>query len=206
MHKERDASDLGQLLLCRPHIGGFDARTAPPRAIRYAFADALKQETHKWLEFPDVPALAFEKVKNTLQARNPETGEMATIRQYYINHGQRCRQKDPLVWAKIVAAQIEADRMIDYPGPCPIDITTDWRFDNELDIRKFIPSTVRLFREEVKVAEKLADRRIDSEHNLDDYLTDYLLVPAGQFAAALAVFPQYTDYVPRIDIVPAAKK
>lgn len=200
--KERDLTDIVSLLSCAPHVGAFDARRAPPRAIRYAFADPLKQETHEWLNISgDVPALAFEKVKDTLQALNPETGKMETMRAHYINYGQRCRKKDPLVWAKIVAAKVKANKHIDYPSPSPIGITTDWRFDNELVPREKLPSTVRLFREEVKIAPKLKDRTIDSEHNLDEYLTDYLFVLPGEFEVALKLFPQYVHYVPRLFII-----
>lgn len=200
--ESRDSTDFMKLLTCRPHTDKLDARQAPPRAKRYAFADVLKKETHRWLGFQgDIPALAFEKVKDTLTARDPESGNAATLRQHYINYGQARRRENPFAWAAPVAAQIHRDLYIDYPGPCPVDITTDWRFDNELEPRDRPPSTIRLYREEVKVAPVLADRNTDSEHNLDNYLTDYLLVPPGQFAAALKAFPQYANYTPRFILV-----
>lgn len=186
-------------------------RGAAPRARRYAFANALKTDTHRQLGFRDCPAHAFEAVKDTLVARDPHSGEVATLRAHYIRLGQEARGRDPLVWARIVAKEIWENRLCDYPGPPVVDITTDWRFENELAPRLSVapsgslawreeqaiaPTTVRLFREEVKAAAPTADRATDSEHNLDGVKTDYLLVPPGQFEAALRAFPQYEGFEP----------
>ncbi len=183
---------------------------------RYAFADALKVETHEWLKLRGCPADAFENVKNTLQCPHPLTGELATMRGHYIGYGQLRRRDDPLVWARIVAQRIAREKFSQGCRRGHLGVVTDFRFDNELlplhaelaalraneaEADEHYPAaafvlTMRLYREEVKVAPRLEDRRVDSEHNLDEYLTHFLLVPPGQFAAAIKVFPQYAQYVP----------
>jgi hypothetical protein len=180
---------------------------------RYAFADALKVETHEWLRLRGCPADAFENVKNTLQCPHPLTGELATMRGHYIGYGQLRRRDDPLVWARIVAQSIAREKFSQGVKRGHLGVVTDFRFDNELlplhaalresedegiehDPAAAFVLTMRLYREEVKVAPQLEDRRIDSEHNLDEYRTHFLLVPPGQFMAAAKVFPQYAQYEP----------
>lgn len=156
---------------------------------RFAFADALKVATHSWLKLVGCPAHAFEAVKNTMRLPDPTTGETKTIRGHYIDFGQAARRKDPLVWAAPVAKAIA-----DY-GKYTIDVTTDWRFENELAPRTHRTATIRLYRSGVPVAKALPNRENDSEHNLDNVATDYLLVPPGEFEAALKKFPQYANYI-----------
>jgi hypothetical protein len=176
-----------------------------PLVRRYALADALKRETHEWLGLRRCPPDAFERHKDTLQCPHPDTGALATIRQHYINFGQARRADDPQVWAKRVAAQIEAEKFKDSPRGL-VDVITDFRFDNELLERKYAHDfgehgqspimTMRLFRKEVRIAPKLTDRRLDSEHNLDGLRTHFLLTPPGEFVDAVLMFPQYADYRP----------
>jgi len=161
---------------------------------RFAFADALKIATHEWLGLIGCPANAFDRVKETLTVPDPSSKERKTIRQHYIDFGQMKRATDPLVWAAPVAESIASY------GKYTIDVTTDWRFDNELEPRTHRTVTIRLFRSAVQVAKALVDRRNDSEHNLDGWLTDYLLVPPGEFEQAIKKFPQYADYVSELGI------
>jgi len=183
MPKGKNVADLRHALESKEYV-----------VERFAFADALKLATHKWLGLVGCPAHAFEAVKETMLVPDPVTGELKTIRAHYIDFGQAERRKDPLVWSAPVAKAIA-----DF-GKYTIDITTDWRFDNELVTRTHRTVTVRLFRADVPIAKPVADRRFDSEHNLDDYLTDYLLVPPGEFEAALKKFPQYSGYVSEFGI------
>ena len=176
---------------------------------RYAFADALKVETHEWLGFRDCPAHAFENVKNTLLVPHPTIPYcLKTIRGHYIDYGQERRKLDPQIWAKKVVQQIVADKSI---RPQTIDIISDFRFDNELLSRQYQIegvnhdqsaesdiSTIRVHRAGVPVAAPLEDRSIDSEHNLDDFATKYLFIPPGitELGLALKRFPQYAKYEP----------
>jgi len=184
---------------------------------RYAYADALKNETHKWLGFKDCEAHSFEQMKNSLLVPHPTIPYLyKTIRGHYIDYGQERRKVDPLVWVKKVHARIEADKTAPYfDSNHPlnvthgiirpyIDVTSDFRFDNELMDRNYgalhQPKqeivTIRLHRKDVPVAMPLFDRTIDSEHNLDFLQTDYLFISGGQeeYDCALERFPQYANF------------
>lgn len=178
---------------------------------RYAFADALKNETHHWLRFVDCPVNAFENLKNTLIVPHPTIPYlMKTIRGWYIDYGQEARMKDPLVWAKIVNSSIEQEKFSECKEGL-IDIISDFRFDNELLDRTYSLgngivikqptteiTTIRLHRAAVPVAATLPDRRFDSEHNLDTFQTKYLFITPGEGEEKIAMerFPQYKNYIP----------
>jgi len=176
---------------------------------QYALAEALKKVTHSELRLQDCPANAFEHVKDTLLVADPDCPTVhRTIRQWYIAIGLRERIKDPLVWVKHVKKQIEQEKFRPeyyrtlYTG-C-IDVTSDCRFDNELLERSWangisVPiSTIRLHRAAVPMPPKQADRRIDSEHNMDEFATKYLFIPPGlvEYKTAIERFPQYAKYIP----------
>jgi hypothetical protein len=174
--------------------------------MRFAFADALKNEVHRRLGFKDCPTDTFEHVKNTLLACDPseQPPQHKTIRQHYIDHGQARRAEDPLAWAKIISHEIEGKTNgygVDYTI---VDIISDYRFRGELMSRHYPDFdqkaddvvTIRLFRASVKPAPRLADPSKDSEHNLDGETTTLIFVPPGEFPEALAAFPQYSAHVP----------
>ena len=191
---------------------------------RYAFADALKVETHNDLGLINCPANAFENVKNTMllpDVKNP--GCYKTIRKFYIDYGQMRRADDPLVWVKKVNEKIENEKFALYNVPMEqgfkgwIDVISDFRFDNELMDRfysngsfqsKHQITTIRLHRASVPVTAKLADRTIDSEHNLDGLVTKYLFIPPGlaELYLALERFPQYKNYKPIFFVLQNKKK
>jgi len=188
------------------------------RVRRYAFADNLKNTTHEWLGFTGCSANSFERVKNTMLVKTPDEASYKVIRQHYIEYGQKMRKVDSNFWVSPIVNQIQKDKFADSENSL-IDVVTDFRFDNENMPRSFgdntrlavalppekpdilrsgtpcvHPITIRLFRKEVVPAPKLADRTVDSEHNLDDLLTNYLLTPPDQFQDAIAAFPQYSYY------------
>lgn len=83
------------------------------------------------------------------------------------------------------------------------NFVTDWRFLSEIGhIEKCYPGcfdTSRLF----DAAIRPAPPDVQSEHELDFYKTDYLLVPTiEQFPLAVKAFPQYADYKLRWCIIP----
>jgi len=158
---------------------------------RFAFADALKIYTHNKLGLKDCPAHAFENVKDT--ALFPMGSELKTMRDYYKQYAQEARSKNPLTWVEIVLQQIEQE----HKSENFIDVISDWRFPNELIPRTNPVSTIRLFRKDVPIPLKASSGQEETEHALDHFQTDYLLVPPGQeeFQMALQNFPQYKDFV-----------
>ena len=178
---------------------------------RYAYADALKDSTHKYLRLENCHVHSFEQVKNSLLVQDPNKATIwKTIRQWYIDYGCWEREKDKQVWARKINSQIEKEKI-----PLKIiDMITDFRFRNEPMDRKYEEnneiihvkaadiSTIRLWRPEVKEA-PLSE---SSEHDLDNFQTKYLFVGANhkningeaydedQFQLAVDRFPQYRDF------------
>ena len=73
---------------------------------------------------------------------------------------------------------------------------TDWRYPKEYDFcqrgLRLEPRTIRIFRRNTKLSPH------KSEKALDNYLTDFLLIPMKgfkqEFKEAVKMFPQYADY------------
>jgi hypothetical protein len=186
---------------------------------KFSLDEALRVETHEWLRLRDCPADAFEQCKDTLTCLNP-TGVRKSIRQHYIDYGQAARRKDPSIWIRPVIEAIECKKFY-YPGlqKGTIDVISDWQFENELVDRQYCNEycnegsksvyepkeniiTIRLHRKDVAVPEPLADQSTDPEHNLDNFVTDYLFIPPGEEEAKLALerFPQYNNYKPMLSL------
>jgi hypothetical protein len=181
---------------------------------KFSLDEALRVETHEWLRLRDCPADAFEQCKDTLTCLNP-TGVRKSIRQHYIDYGQAARRKDTSIWIRTVLEEIEYKKF--YSGLLQgiIDVIPDWQFENELVDRQYRNQdcklmyelkeniiTIRLHRKDVAVPETLADKSTDPEHNLDNFLTDYLFIPPGEEEAKLALdrFPQYKHYKPMLSL------
>lgn len=167
---------------------------------RYALADSLKVITHEYLKLNNCPANAFENVKETMLIADPNDLNMIkTIRGWYIKIGQDRRQENPLYWSEITHKQIEADKFSSNSDGI-IDIISDSRFKNEPLPRKYPNGmnqqrhqllSIRVHREGVHIVEPLpyGQRDIDSEHNLDETLTDFLFCNLEE--ESLERFPQY---------------
>lgn len=175
------------------------------RVTRVAFADALKETVVRKIGLPNRNASLnsaqspiwpqYEKQKNTLKIKN-EAGQMVTLRQHYIEYGQKKKLEDPQYWCK-VALDPYKDQKVEL-------FSTDTRFPVEVkysqDNFEFVP-TYRVFRANVGIAKPVPVE--DPEHSLDVMQTDYLLVPSEEdFEAAVKLFPQYKDYVCRWFIGP----
>lgn len=107
------------------------------------------------------------------------------------------RAEDPEYWCKAAFKSIDAATNINY-------VITDWRFHNEakytIDNYKQV-LTIRIYRSDVP--EPSPD--IQCEHDLDNYCTDFLLVPGfaeqnhdddiKEFEKAIEKFPQYKGYI-----------
>ena len=151
---------------------------------RYAFADAVKKQTHNFLDLKNCSADTFENVKDTCKFQGNKT-----IRKFYIEIGQEMRKINLNFWTQIVHDQIEKDQA---ENSNFIDIISDLRFENELLKQK---TTIRLFRKSVPISMPLEDIENDSEHSMDSYTTTFLLIPLGEEDFALKHFPQYKDFL-----------
>ena len=69
---------------------------------------------------------------------------------------------------------------------------TDWRYINEFEwLKKYNPITIRVFRSKVPIP----PNNVISEHQLDNVLTDFLLVPNQEdYINACKIFPQYNNF------------
>jgi hypothetical protein len=155
---------------------------------RIGFADILKIETHRDLHLPDPTNLAaydIYKERMLIDGKN--------LRQHYIDFGQEKRSIDKDHWCRSAFEQ--------YPDS---DICiTDWRFKNEFDYglkdgvkNNCVTQTIRVFRSNVPIPKKLADPTIDSEHNLDEIKTDFVLLSnKNDFDKLVLIMPQYKNYV-----------
>lgn len=154
--------------------------------IRSAFADALKVEAGR---IYDIPETIPDANKDIQQFIHYKTGALVSARDIYIEWGACRRAEDPDYWCKTALSMVNAadDDWI---------VVTDWRFANEsnyviANCAKTI--TCRLYRSDIVEPEAT----IESEHQLDPYLTDLLLVRnSTEFDLAVNRFPQYRGYVP----------
>jgi hypothetical protein len=150
---------------------------------RAALADKLKIEVHKKLGLPDPENLEFyDKFKERMSI------DGKSLRQHYIDYGQEKRDIDKDYWLKEIVKT-------EFPT-----CITDLRFQNELAYLKGEDPnlvTIRVFRRDVPIPPKIDDSSQDTEHNLDDYLTDFLLVDSIQSYDKLTdIMPCYYSYFP----------
>ena len=142
---------------------------------KISFAQPLKDDIHKMLGMSDYDV---ESIKDDIVP-----GTTKTLRDYYIEHGANMRRKDIDYWCKqgLEIANLTTIKVCDF---------TDTRFQNE--IQYCSPCiTTRLFRREVPIP----DYHIVSEHSLDTYKTDFLLVNSiSSLIYAYIKFPQYLRY------------
>jgi hypothetical protein len=160
----------------------------PPRhntkCVRVAFADKLKEECQTYYQLPlDIK----DEEKDTKRYIHPATCQSISARDIYIEWAAVRRNEDPEYWCKQVLSGAT------FPHICYI--ITDWRYNNEVDYvthgRNDVV-TVRVFRTAVPIP----STSVTSEHELDQYRTDVLLIGMDDdFAHALVQFPQYEDYV-----------
>ena len=152
---------------------------------RIAFANALKQEAS---EKYGIPLIIPDSEKDLKQFRHYKSGELVSARDIYIEWGAERRAQNQDYWCEQALTHVPNDPNVN----C---IITDWRFRNEAQyaIKTFESVvTIRVWRSDVP--EPSID--IESEHNLDKYRTDYLLVlDDDEFKKAVIRFPQYANYI-----------
>lgn len=153
---------------------------------RIAFADELKAEASAVYSIPlGVP----DEQKDIKQFIHYKTKWEVSARDIYIEWGNIRRNEDIDYWCRAAFESIDES---------DICIVTDWRFPNEKEytFRTFKDTvTVRVYRSDVPEP----DANIESEHKLDDFQTDFLLIRddfPGEFERTCSKFPQYKDYIP----------
>jgi len=160
---------------------------------RVAFADELKHEVYAELKGSEQTSLTLAELEVRKDARCFGSPPFSSFRDLCIARGQMRRAQDPDYWCRLALFDKRDEHLV----------TTDCRFLGEVKYSQawFTTVTVRLFRSEVPIPPYHPDGlEQDSEHNLDAYPTDYLLVTdEAEFPKAVAQFPQYADYVPVCD-------
>jgi hypothetical protein len=152
---------------------------------RTSFADLLKSEASTEYGIPPIVPDSDKEVKQFIHYK---TGKVVSARDIYIEWGQVRRSQDADYWCKNAFNQIKNKAVC---------VVTDWRFRNESEyvMKNFDEViTIRVYRSDVLEP----DINIDSEHNLDSYQTDILLVRddvEGEFEKAAIRFPQYQRYI-----------
>jgi len=161
---------------------------------RVAFADALKEEIMERYHIPTEPIIPEEK--NKIQFRD-ENGKNVSFRDLCIHWALFRRQEDPDYWAKkALDACGVTEGAYSVIGETAGTVFTDWRFLNEYHVvKEKYPNviTARIFRPGVEIPDEL----IKSEHELDHFVTDILIVPAGDESAiteAVKLFPAYANF------------
>lgn len=144
---------------------------------RIAFADKLKVEVSQYYGIPRLIPDDHKEIKQFWIADRPEP---VSARDLYIEWGAVRRAQNPNYWCAASLLGLT-------PGQY---IVTDWRFANEYDFScsTYPTTTIRIFRNDVPIP----DSSINSEHELDHHLTDFLLT--NDFEAAVRQFPQYASY------------
>lgn len=171
--------------------------------VRMAFADALKCEAS---EEYGIPLIISDTEKDVKQFKHYKSGKIVSARDIYIEWGTIKRNEDIDYWCKALindfyALNCSSDEFKEEysisKDPRVTCVVTDWRFENEV---KYVLTTfsdvitIRVYRSDVPIP----DANIDSEHDLNKYPTDILLIQdgiEGEFEKAVELFPQYHDYI-----------
>jgi hypothetical protein len=158
--------------------------------IRISFADKLKEQVRKNLinEKNIDETFDTEKYKDSpISCSSSKNNDNMTFRDYCIELAAKCRSNDIDHWCKLVYDNIieNDDKNI---------MITDWRYENEYIFFEKLKQIIsmRVYRSSIMIP----DKNILSEHNLDNFVTDYLLVTNEyEFKLAIKEFPQYSEYI-----------
>lgn len=151
------------------------------RCKRIGFSDKLRQEVDDFLNISSNVS-DYDTFKETI------IKDSKTYRDFLIEHAAYRRNQDINYWIKVATDwnNVKENEIISI---------TDWRYPNEVNYLKSLGLnviTIRVFRSNVPIPSK----DVTSEHQLDDILSDYLLVLSPEeFEKACKIFPQYSNYV-----------
>jgi hypothetical protein len=120
---------------------------------RIALADMLKNEIN-YIEDGN-------KDKKTII----ENGELISPRDLCIKRGYLRRKQDPDYWCKLVINDLDKE--------C-YNVITDWRYPNEYLFFNRIADVITV---RVKRIVEIPPEDVESEHSLDDFVTDFIVYP-----------------------------
>lgn len=151
----------------------------PQDLVHIAFAKKLKRDCSK---IYNIPENISDEDKDIKQFIHYITGELVSARDIYIEYGKLKRLEDIDYWCAAAVSDNLDDNII----------ITDWRFPNELDYisSKYRVVTVRLYRSNVIEA----DFTVESEHSLDLFPVDFVLVPENDWELCINRHPIFTHY------------
>ena len=156
------------------------------RVKKVAFARNLIMEVNMKYYYPLNKIihqnLNYEQLKNTIIINDK------TYRDLLIEHAKYRRDQNIDYWVSSAYNWKMNENLM----------VTDWRYINELTYLKKLNkniTTIRVFRSKVPIPQQ----NIESEHQLDNILTDFLLVPEKneeeEFIKASNIFPQYKHFI-----------
>lgn len=159
---------------------------------RIASADILKEQVCTGLNLKG-GFRKYEPVKDTLMCGDPAK----LLRHHFIDVATEARKTDIDCWIrKALEPHIPSkkeDKESSEKKPLKILFKTDWRHHNEkaYAAKHYPIKTHRQYRSDVSIA----PLNVESEHQLDKEVTDYLWVTSEEeFQEALKLFPQYKDF------------
>lgn len=166
---------------------------------RISFADLLKEEVIEIYSIPeiyntddskDIPITEFE-IDNELDTKmkGMDLESPYSFRDFCIYHAKIRRDEDSEYWIK--------KSLVNFTDYCN-NMVTDFRYPNEEQYLKSLEDvnviTIRVFRSCIEIP----PQNMISEHQLDDFTTDYVLVPykntKHEIEKLKEKFPQYADY------------
>lgn len=152
-----------------------------PNIKRVAFADPLKRTVIEYLQKHYDSNITLEYCESH---KEDKVYDGKSYRDYCIEEGRVKREININHWCEL--ALLDYDSSKNY-------MITDFRFTNEYDYSSSIDKciTIRVYRSCVPIP----DKHIESEHALDNFETDYLLVLSeDEFRESIKLFPQYKFY------------
>ena len=166
-------------------------------SLRVGLADEVKTLVHEELGIKIDNLELLDLAKNYLQFYDNISGKYFPLRHFYIKTGMEMRTIDPDFWCKKGLEQL----IKKYPNGLTSEeviniFITDYRFPNEKAyFEKFGKViTYRIFSPYVNGLNTVG---IESEHSLDNEVTDYLVLRnLEDFSDAVSIFPFYKKYKP----------
>lgn len=166
-----------------------------PTGEHFAFADELRKEVIDKIGREYQVVVPWDSVSTGLKDHIVVGGR--TLRDHLIELGQQRRREDVNYWVDRVLQAAKSYEQVKI---------TDLRMGNEVNrCRSVAPViTYRVYRSDVPVPPYHPDPNEDTEHQLDAFKTDYLVLSTinrdhrEEFKRALELFPQYESYIPTI--------
>jgi hypothetical protein len=164
--------------------------------LRIGLADEVKTLVHEDLGIKIDNIQLADLAKNHLYFYDKVSGNYVPLRNFYIKTGMTMRNIDPDFWCKKAMDRIYQNFPNGLNSEEIINIyITDYRFPNE---KKYFSQfgkiiTYRIFS---SYTDGLNTLGIESEHSLDNEITDYLILrKIEDFSDAINIFPFYLNYI-----------